>query len=100
MVIKRVSPLSAAKVAGVLYAGLGLVIGACISLFSMFMGAAMSGSSSELPSGPLFGMLFGVGALIAMPIFYGVMGVIGGAIGALLYNLAAGIIGGLEIDVQ
>ena len=99
MVIKRVSPLSAAKVAGVLYAGLGLVIGACISIFSMLMGATMSGSS-ELPSGPLFGMLFGAGALIAMPIFYGVMGLIGGAIGALLYNLAAGIIGGLEIDVQ
>jgi hypothetical protein len=99
MVIKRVSPLSAAKVAGVLYAGLGLVIGACISIFSMVMGAAMSGSN-ELPSSPLFGMLFGAGALIAAPIFYGIMGLIGGAIGALLYNLAAGIIGGLEIDVQ
>ena len=41
MVIRRVGPLSVAKVAGVLYALMGLIIGGCISLFSL-VGSATS----------------------------------------------------------
>jgi hypothetical protein len=41
-----------------------------------------------------------VGALIIMPIFYGVIGFIGGIIGSLLYNLAAGVIGGIRMDLE
>lgn len=45
-------------------------------------------------------MLFGVGAIIAVPVFYGIMGFIGGIIMAMLYNLTTGLIGGLEIEVE
>jgi hypothetical protein len=31
---------------------------------------------------------------------YGVLGLVGGAIGAGLYNLFAGIFGGIEVEVQ
>ena len=31
---------------------------------------------------------------------YGIIGFIGGAIGALLYNLFAGMVGGVEIEVE
>ena len=31
---------------------------------------------------------------------YGVIGVIGGAIGAALYNLVAGWIGGIEVEME
>ena len=31
---------------------------------------------------------------------YGVMGFIGGAIGAFVYNLVAGVVGGIEIEVE
>src|SRR5262245_19232858 len=99
MVIKRISPVSAAKISGVLYAGLGLLIGICFSVFSMLLGS-MASSNSELSGTPFFGMIFGAGAIIIMPIFYGVIGAIRGLITALLYNLVAGMIGGLEIDVQ
>jgi hypothetical protein len=36
---------------------------------------------------------------IAMPIIYAVMGVVGGAIGAALYNLVAGWVGGIEVEI-
>ena len=99
MVIRRVNPVSAAKVCGLLYALLGLVIGAFISLFMMMAGSAMSAAAEET-GGAIFGMLLGAGAIIAAPIFYGICGFIGGAIGALLYNLVAGWTGGLEIEVS
>jgi hypothetical protein len=38
--------------------------------------------------------------MIAIPIIYGIIGFIGGAIGALLYNLFAGMVGGVEIEVE
>lgn len=37
--------------------------------------------------------------MIALPILYGVMGLIGGAIGALLYNAFAALVGGVELDM-
>ena len=93
MVINRVGPLSCAKITGTLYAVLGLIIGACFSLF------ALAGFASDR-TGAMFGALMGVGAMIVLPIFYGVMGFITTLIGAWLYNVAAGIVGGVEIDVR
>jgi hypothetical protein len=95
MVIRRVRPLSAAKVAGMLYALMGLIIGAFISLFSLVGGAMMP---KDAPGG--FGILFGAAAIIVLPICYGIMGFIAAAISAALYNLVAGWVGGIELDVQ
>lgn len=99
MLIRRVGPISAAKVGGVLYAGLGLVIGACVSLIMMVLGGAAA-VSEEAPAGALVGMLFGAGAIVIMPIFYGIFGALMMLITAALYNLAAKIAGGIEIEVQ
>ena len=41
---------------------------------------------------------FGMGIL--MPVIYGVMGFIGGVIGAAVYNLVARWIGGIELEVE
>jgi hypothetical protein len=99
MIIKRVTPLSVANVAGALYFVLGLFFGALFSLMAIAGGMA-SMAGHEGGPGPLFGMLFGAGAIIAFPIFYGVMGFLGAFIMALLYNALAGAVGGVEIDVQ
>ena len=50
--------------------------------------------------GALAGGLVGIGAIIALPIFYGLLGFVVFAIGAWLYNLAAGFVGGIRIDVE
>lgn len=101
MVIKRVSPLSVAKVAGLLYALLGLIFGGLFSLLAMAGGFASALEGSDSGSiGPIVGLVFGAGAVIVLPIFYGVMGFIVTAIMAVIYNFAAGVVGGVEIDVQ
>jgi hypothetical protein len=99
MQIKRIGPLSAAKIGGVLYACLGLIIGACVSVVMMAIGSAAAFREDQ-PGGAFLGMLFGAGAIVMMPIFYGVFGAIMLAISAALYNLAAKVAGGIEIDVQ
>lgn len=98
MVITKVGVLSVAKIAAVLYAGIGLIIGGLFSLIGM---AGMAGGlASENTGGALGSAIFGVGAIIILPIFYGVIGFIGTLIGAFLFNLAAGITGGVEIEVK
>ncbi len=95
MVIKRIHPLSAAKIQGILGVVIGLLIGALFSLIGLVAGSVATGGDS---AGAAAGMLFGVGAIVILPIVYGVLGFCSGAIGALVYNLAAGWVGGIEID--
>jgi len=92
--IRRIDPISAMKVAAVLYAVIGLVIGAVVSLVSMLGFMATSGN------GRAFGLLFGAAAIIIAPIFYAVIGAIGAAIMALVYNVVAGLTGGLKIELE
>jgi hypothetical protein len=42
----------------------------------------------------------GVGAIVFFPILYGVMGFIATLIMAALYNVIAGAVGGVEMDVR
>ena len=98
MVVKRIGVMSSAKLSGMLYALIGLIIGAFVSLVAV-LGVAF-GVSSESPFGALGGLIFGVAAVIALPILYGVIGFIAGLLMAALYNLVARIAGGLEIELQ
>ena len=99
MVIRRVSPLSCAKVGGILYAMMGLLLGAVVSIAFMAIGTGM-GLNDQAEGSALMSMFFGAGAFIAMPIFYGLIGAVGGALTGLLYNMASSIVGGVEIEVQ
>jgi hypothetical protein len=44
--------------------------------------------------------MFGVGAIVFLPVIYGVMGFITGALGAAIYNLFSGMIGGVELELE
>jgi hypothetical protein len=44
-------------------------------------------------------MLFGAGATVAAPILYGVIGFVSTLIAAWLYNVIAGFVGGVEVDI-
>ena len=94
MVIKRVVPLSAAKITATLYAIIGLVIGACFSLVSVVTTVA-NPTGNSMPSA-----IFGVASIVIFPILYGVLGFLGTLLSAWLYNVLAGALGGVEIEVQ
>lgn len=95
LIIKRVGPLSFAKLSGLLYAILGLVFGGVFSLIALAGGFV---PNTEGSGG--FGAIVGVGAVVIFPILYGVMGFVMTLVGAWLYNIAAGVVGGVEVDVQ
>ncbi len=93
MVVKSVGVLSVGKVMGCVYALFGLIGGGLFTLLSL-AGLAIGGPDA----GPA-ALLFGVGAIVILPVFYGVMGFIGGIIAAAFYNLVASIAGGIEIEL-
>jgi hypothetical protein len=96
MTITRVGPLSAAKIAGLLYVVIGLLVGAMFSLFAMAGGFA----NADTEGAGVMAAMFGVGAIIIAPIFYGCIGFVGTLIMAALFNVAAGIVGGIEVDAR
>ena len=90
-VLKRVSPASAFRVGVVVYGILGFILGAICSLIAA---AHPFGHHLRTPFGRV-----GVFAIIVCPIVYGILGGIGATVGAGIYNLAAGWVGGLEVDI-
>jgi uncharacterized membrane protein YkvI len=98
MVLKRVGIGSAAKLAGAIYASLGLIIGAVVALVSVAGAGLTAASQSEVPA--WIGAVFGITAIVWMPLVYGVMGLVVGALSAALYNLFSRIVGGLRLDLQ
>lgn len=97
MVINRVAPLSAAKVAGTLYAGLGLLFGVIFSLVAL---AGGMGTGFDEPGAAAVGMIFGAGAVVVLPILYGGLAFVMTLLVAALYNFIAQAVGGIEIDVS
>ena len=97
MTITRVAPLSVAKVAAILYAVIGLIVGAFFSLFAMIGGLAAAANNDGAGA---FGAIFGMGAIILAPIFYACVGFVMTLIMAALFNLATGMVGGIEIDAR
>ena len=95
MIIKRVGPLSFARLSGALYAFIGLIVGGIFSMIAM-----AGGFASETSGMPGVAAVAGVAAIVVFPILYGLMGFVATLIGAWLYNVVAGIVGGIELDVQ
>ena len=101
MVVRRIGVFSVAKIMGVLYGGIGLIAGVCFALFSLLGGGAMMASGqqdAQFGGGAMMGM--GLGLAVMLPIFYGLLGFIGGLLMGWLYNLAAGFVGGIELEMQ
>ena len=101
MQIKRVGVLSYAKISSVIMAGVGLIYGILYGIFIMiFVGAmaGMGGRSGAPAAG--FGIAGGLMVMIVVPIIFAVMGFISGVIGALIYNFAAGMVGGIELELE
>jgi hypothetical protein len=95
MIVKRIGPLSFAKLGAVLHAVMGLVVGGIFSLVGL-----AGGFASETAGAAGIGAIVGVAAIVVFPIFYGLMGFLITLFTAWLYNFAADFVGGIEIDVQ
>ncbi len=92
-VLKRIAPASAFKVGLVVYGILGLVLGALCTLIAV--AGLQFAPHAHMP----FAGRIGVLAIVVCPIVYGLAGGIGAAIGAFIYNLASGWVGGIELDI-
>lgn len=98
MTIKRIDPMSLARITGLLYAVLGLLLGALLSVISFTMASILP---TSVPSQfGVFRMLFGVGAVILLPCLYGALGFVGGLLSAAIYNGLAKAIGGVVIEIS
>jgi hypothetical protein len=87
--ITRIEPGQFALIMGVTYVLIGIIIGVLMYLFtSMIPMPAPFGSAAR-----------GLG-VIFIPIIYGIIGYICGFIGAMIYNLVAGTVGGIKVTVS
>ena len=99
--IKKLGVLSVAKIEAAIMLVMALLISIPYGLFVIgfsLLGASVGGRGGLALGGG--GVVVGILVMIGLPIFYGVIGFVAGAIGALLYNLFAGMVGGIEIEVE
>lgn len=97
--IKKIEVAPFAMTIGLIDAVLGLIIGIIAALF---IGAFMSvmpfaGPYRMMAAG---GGLVAVGAIIAYPIAFFIIGFISSAIMAILYNIVAPSVGGIKVEVE
>ncbi len=93
-VVERVGPVSALKVGFVVYAVLGLIAGLFCSAIA-FAGIPF-GPHAYMPLKGALGLL----PLILCPLLYGIIGGVVTVVSALIYNLASGWVGGLEVEIK
>ncbi len=92
-ILKSVGVMSTAKILGLLYGLLGLIF---VPFFLLLGGlGALIGQGNT----PFNGIFFFVYAIL-IPVLYGVLGFIFGAVGAVLYNVIAKWVGGFELELE
>ena len=82
--VRRIGVLSVGKISLVTYGLIAVVMGAVFALISAFT------------EGPLVALM----VLIGIPISYVILGFLSGIFGAWLYNLVAGWVGGIKIELS
>lgn len=92
-IVKSVGVFSFAKILGLIYGCMGLIFA------PFFLLIGLLGSLAGQQKTPFAGM-FGMVLALLMPVFYGFMGFLMGAIGGFLYNLFAGWVGGFELEME
>jgi hypothetical protein len=93
--LQGVAVLSAGRLMAGFYGAIALVFGGLYGAFAV-VGSVIGAAVQQDPT-LLVGALFGLVFAILMPLMYAVFGLIGGVIMAVIYNFAAGRLGGLEL---
>jgi hypothetical protein len=97
--IKSLGVMSIAKMYAVMMLVMSLIIAIPYGLIIIVMGASALGvkDGGAIGAGGIVGgLLF----MIGIPILYSVLGFVFGAIGALIYNLFAKMVGGIEMELD
>src|SRR4051794_31870455 len=100
--IKRIAPLQAGKMLGVLYGCLGLIF---LPFFGLAGLAGVFAQHAQQARGKGWGpAAIAAGVMVflglMMPVIYAAMGFILGVVTAAIYNLVANWIGGIEVEVE
>jgi hypothetical protein len=83
--IRRFGVLQTAKVVAVIYTLMGVVFVPIILIVSMY---------APDKGGP------GAGFVLLMPLLYGLLGFVFTAISCAVYNIVAGLVGGVEVELD
>jgi hypothetical protein len=89
--IRRFNVIKTSNVVALIYMVVVAVFAVPIALL-----VSIAGTASQVQGGPIGGVVLG----IAVILFYGLLGWVFTAIGCLIYNLVAGWIGGIEVQVE
>lgn len=88
--IKSIDVMSFAKI----HAVFGIIIGIIYGIMAAFvfgaLGLATGGTGLEV---------FGLAAIVIFPIIFGIVAFIMGAITAIVYNVIAGMVGGIQVNL-
>jgi hypothetical protein len=100
--LNKIGVLSSAKLVVGIMALVGLIAGILYSFGGAIYDVLVSigWTTSASTPGVGYGTALAFLALIAMPIIFATSGFLAGAVGAFLYNLVAGWVGGIEIDFE
>jgi len=90
--VKRIGVLSLAALSALLHAVLGLAIGTVVAI------ASFTPAAQAIPF--LHGRLLGVLAVLLLPLAYGAIGFVAGALTAVVYNLGARLVGGVRVLLE
>ena len=91
--IKRIAPFQLGKMLALVYGVMGLLFVPIFIIGSLF--------AAHLPAQQRVGiMALGTGFALCISLLYGLMGFILGSLGAVIYNLVARWVGGIEVEVE
>ncbi|MFQ5510977.1 MAG: hypothetical protein ACE5EO_03935 [Candidatus Krumholzibacteriia bacterium] len=99
--IKRIELWSLFKIAFVLYAALGLLLGIVYGFFILVAGGLQTALLGE--DFPQFGILGGLLGIVLIPVFavfYGAIGSVFVTIGGFIFNVVVGMAGGLRVETD
>lgn len=96
--LKRIGILSAVKIGGAISCFFGFITGLICAIIVVFFSSVVSMMLSEQPSGPGFATFLLLPALFT--VFYGFLGAFGTFLYVLLFNLASGLLGGIDLEID
>lgn len=98
--VKRIRILSAARIAGAIGAASGLLAGLFVALLSLAGFALPLAAEGGEGSEKWVALALGTGSIVVLPLVYGAVGALAGVVQAFVYNVVAGLFGGLRLDLE